>query len=58
VIDVSELTFHGTLLARRSPALRAAGVAIDLFLRLIPDGHIKFPHLWPLKLLQAGRWNY
>jgi hypothetical protein len=20
-----------------------------------PDGHFKFPHLWPLKLPQAGR---
>ena len=24
----------------------------------IPDGHFKFPHLWPVKLLQAGRTNY
>ena len=23
-----------------------------------PDGHFKFPHLWPLKLPQAGRSNY
>ena len=23
-----------------------------------PDGHFKFPHLWPVKLLQAGRGNY
>ena len=23
-----------------------------------PDGHFKFPHLWPPKLLQAGRPNY
>ena len=22
---------------------------------LIPDGHLKLPHLWPGKLLQAGR---
>lgn len=21
----------------------------------IPDGHPKLPHLWPVKLLQAGR---
>ncbi len=25
---------------------------------LIPDGHFKFPHLWPLKLPQAGRSDY
>jgi hypothetical protein len=23
-----------------------------------PDGHFKFPHLWPLKLPQAGRSDY
>jgi hypothetical protein len=23
-----------------------------------PDGHFKIPHLWPPKLLQAGRANY
>jgi hypothetical protein len=23
-----------------------------------PDGHFKFPHLWPVKFLQAGRVNY
>jgi uncharacterized protein len=30
----------------------AAGLA------LTPDGHFKIPHLWPPKLLQAGRANY
>jgi len=24
----------------------------------IPDGHFKFPHLWPVKFPQAGRLNY
>ena len=23
-----------------------------------PDGHPKLPHLWPVKLLQAGRTDY
>lgn len=23
-----------------------------------PDGHFKFPHLWPVKFPQAGRPNY
>jgi hypothetical protein len=23
-----------------------------------PDGHFKFPHLWPVKFLQAGRPDY
>jgi hypothetical protein len=23
-----------------------------------PDGHFKFPHLWPFKLPRAGRANY
>ena len=23
-----------------------------------PDGHLKLLHLWPVKLLQAGRVNY
>ena len=26
--------------------------------REVPDGHFKFPHLWPLKLPQAGRSDY
>jgi hypothetical protein len=26
--------------------------------RSIPDGHFKFPHLWPPKLPQAGQPNY
>ncbi len=26
--------------------------------KLTPDGHFKFPHLWPLKLPQAGRSDY
>ena len=25
---------------------------------LTPDGHFKFPHLWPVKFLHAGRSNY
>ncbi len=25
---------------------------------MCPDGHFKFPHLWPLKLPQAGRSDY
>ena len=25
---------------------------------LIPDGHFKFPHLWPPKLPQAGRCKF
>ena len=25
---------------------------------LLPDGHLKFPHLWPPKFPQAGRLNY
>jgi len=30
----------------------------DGLLALAPDGHLKFPHLWPLKLPQAGRSDY
>lgn len=26
--------------------------------RFYPDGHFKFPHLWPVKFPQAGRLNY
>jgi hypothetical protein len=29
-----------------------------LFLGNLPDGHFKFPHLWPVKFPQAGRPNY
>jgi len=30
----------------------------ELQARLHPDGHFKFPHLWPVKFPQAGRLNY
>ena len=30
----------------------------DAVAKLAPDGHFKFPHLWPVKLPQAGRLNY
>ena len=32
--------------------------AVTPFVLLVPDGHFKFPHLWPPKLLQAERANY
>jgi hypothetical protein len=28
------------------------------FFYVIPDGHFKFPHLWPVKIPQAGRADY
>ncbi len=34
------------------------GAWADWVLYMLPDGHFKFPHLWPPKLLQAGRPNY
>ena len=30
----------------------------DIDAAMRPDGHFKFPHLWPVKFLQAGRANY
>jgi hypothetical protein len=30
----------------------------ELDVQLFPDGHFKFPHLWPVKFPQAGRLNY
>jgi hypothetical protein len=30
----------------------------DQLAREGPDGHFKFPHLWPVKFPQAGRLNY
>ena len=27
----------------------------DIWSKLFPDGHPKLPHLWPVKLLQAGQ---
>lgn len=30
----------------------------SLLMFQIPDGHPKLPHLWPVKLLQAGRADY
>ena len=34
---------------QRNPQLRSARAQRD------PDGHPKLPHLWPVKLLQAGQ---
>jgi len=31
---------------------------LKLFHQQHPDGHFKFPHLWPVKFPQAGRLNY
>jgi hypothetical protein len=31
---------------------------LELAPSAIPDSHFKIPHLWPPKLLQAGRRNY
>jgi hypothetical protein len=39
-------------LAAEHPGTRIMAV------RLGPGGHFKFPHLWPLKLPQAGRSDY
>ena len=36
----------------------AAGTVVRHGGLLFPDGHFKLPHLWPLKLPQAGRPNY
>ena len=45
--------FQAYLAERKSPHK-----AIVAFSGEPPDGHFKFPHLWPLKLPQAGRSNY
>jgi hypothetical protein len=34
------------------------GLSLATRPEIIPDGHFKFPHLWPVKFLQAGRRNY
>jgi len=33
----------------------ALALAIGLYQGWFPDGHFKFPHLWPLKFPRAGR---
>ena len=39
--------------------LESAGITEGFIFRGVrPDGHFKFPHLWPVKLPQAGRLNY
>jgi hypothetical protein len=38
--------------------IRAVKLYIKLGKRLSPDGHFKLPHLWPVKLPQAGRTDY
>jgi hypothetical protein len=34
------------------------GLGGDIGFRYGPDGHPKLPHLWPVKLLQAGQSDY
>ena len=38
-----------------SHAQRERLAYIDFRLYFFPDGHPKLPHLWPVKLLQAGQ---
>ena len=45
------------------PSMGSVGDADDnamaeRFFASHPDGHFKFPHLWPVKLLHAGRADY
>ena len=44
------MTTEEFLLGRFGPLMSIADVA--------PDGHPKLLHLWPVKLLQAGRSDY
>jgi len=49
---------HDVELAVTASAKSSNGTSAADSLDLAPDGHFKFPHLWPPKLLQAGRPNY
>jgi len=40
---------------RRKEAMAILTLAGERLTLSDPDGHFKFPHLWPLKLPQAGR---
>jgi hypothetical protein len=46
----------GRLSSAEMPPCPPLGQAEMLLLR--PDGHFKFPHLWPPKFPQAGRADY
>ena len=39
-------------------AQQLRALAEGLMAKLIPDGHPKLLHCWPVKLLQAGRGDY
>jgi hypothetical protein len=41
-----------------SSAVTTSGIDGSLEDEMHPDGHFKFPHLWPVKFPQAGRLNY
>ena len=43
---------------RRFMKLQVGDQLNPQFLFSSPDGHFKFPHLWPVKLLHAGRGDY
>jgi len=55
-LGVTQLGYGLTLWLARST--RDDTVLRAILLASVPDGHFKILHLWPPKLLQAGRANY
>jgi len=52
------VTFVKETLTFEPPATGADAHKTAYSTLMFPDGHFKFPHLWPVKLPQAGRVNY
>ena len=48
------------VVAPTATMLDSSGLGLFMWVKglLGPDGHFKFPHLWPPKLPQAGQPNY
>ena len=51
------------MIISRINALQLAQIDVDkcyfwVCLVVLPDGHLKLLHLWPVKLLQAGQPDY
>lgn len=56
-VDVHVLIRVGFMhFTRRLSVCQVASIGAAL--ALVPDGHPKLLHLWPVKLLQAGRSDY
>jgi hypothetical protein len=56
--DISLPGFFSLLTELPGEGRRQTSYKLQQLPQVLPGGHFKIPHLWPVKLLQAGRWDY